>query len=67
MSVRLVRFGNRQIRQPTLWADVIRPNRTLAEDLILTLDGLTRRDDLQVILGCVLSGQWLGQKLADSM
>jgi hypothetical protein len=67
MSVRLVKLGERRIGQPGLWADAIRPNRTVADDVTMTLDGLARQDDLQVMMGCTLLGQRLGKTLAENL
>lgn len=62
MSVRLIERGPR-MRQLARWADVWRPDRTLADDISLTINGLARRDDVQVMMGSTLLGQRLGKAI----
>lgn len=68
MSVRLIKPGTRQqqIRRLGDWMDVARPNRTLADDVTMALDGLTRGDDVRLLQACTLLGQRCGRKLAQS-
>jgi hypothetical protein len=60
MSTRLIKSENLPI---AAWADLVRADRTLAEDVTLALSD----DYAQSIMGYALLGQRLGKKLAEHL